>query len=160
MKYPKTLALILMLTANGCATNPLSQEDARGIPESRVRQKSLLERRDGRIEIVFIREEATIRGILSSADIFINSAPLASLAHGEKFSIWVEPDLYVFAVTHSQLGHGYLAFSEKQLSTTALKVEVEARVGRRYEVRIDFTNWAVVPIKASSSPIASNTPEQ
>jgi hypothetical protein len=147
--------VLLSLAINGCANQHLSPEDARGIPESRMLQKNLLERRDGKVEIRFIREDAVITGVGESANLFLSGDPLAALWAGEKFSVWVEPRLYVVSLNGSERWvRSSVAFSADMAKAAPWKVEVDARVGRRYEVRVDFTNWTGTRLRASSAEVA------
>ena len=146
------LIVCLCLAIGGCANSPLAPEDARGIPESRMLQMDLLKEREGRVEIRFIREAAVLSGIGSSANLSLNGDPLARLWDGEKFSIWVEPRLYVIGLGASERGvQTTVVFSRPELARW--KVEVDARIGRRYDVRVDLANWTGTPLKASSVEI-------
>lgn len=151
----KTLFLLLLSFAvTGCVIQHLSPEDARGIPESRMFQKNLLERRDGKVEIRFIREDAVVSGVAESANLFLNDEPLAALWAGEKFSIWVEPRLYVVSLTGSERwARNSVVFSPDMAKAAPWKVEVDARFGRRYDVRVDFTNWTGTRLQASSTEV-------
>lgn len=144
--------LLLCLSISGCAIQHLAPEDAKGIPESRVLQKDLLKEREGRVEVRFIREGAVLSGIGASANLSINGEPLARLWEGEKFSIWLEPRIYVIGLSSSERWISTpVAFSHPNLAFR--KVEIDARIGRRYDVRVDFTNWTGVPLQASSTAI-------
>ncbi|MBK9349329.1 MAG: hypothetical protein IPN05_03670 [Sulfuritalea sp.] len=145
-------ALLVSGLVAGCANVPLAPEDARGIPESRMLQKDLLKEREGRVEIRFIRETAMVSGNGSSANLSLNGEPLARLWDGEKFSIWVEPRIYVIALGGSERHVSTpVVFSKPELALW--KVEVDARIGRRYDVRVDFANWTGTPLKASSTEV-------
>ena len=145
------LVLLLAFVVSGCAIKHLSPEDARGIPESRMFQKNLLERSEGKVQIRFIREDAMVSGVASSANLFLNDKPLAALWTGEQFSIWVEPRLYVISLMSSERWvNNSVNFSPEAAKAAPWKVEVDARVGRRYDVRVDFANWTGIRIQASS----------
>lgn len=132
--------LLLALVLGGCGSlKHIAQEDALGTPESRVCKKELLERRDGKVEIVLIRED---HAPALSTSLFFNDKPLAALWAGEKFSIWVEPNIYAISLNLAQKasisGCDFPSFSPKMAKEARWKVEVDARSGRRYEVRVDL----------------------
>jgi hypothetical protein len=145
------LVVLFLLVVSGCANQRLSPEDARGIPESRMLQKNLLERHAGKVEVTFIREDATVSGVASSANLFLNDEPLAALWAGEKFTAWVDPRLYVVSLSGSERWvKNSVAFASVVSNAAPWRVEVDARVGRRYEVRVDFTNWTGIRLQARS----------
>lgn len=141
--------IIFSLFMSGCAIKHLAPEDAKGIPENRVAQKELLKQRENMVEIRFIREEAAITGTALSANLYLNSKPLAALWTGEKFSIWVKPELYVIGMTGSERWVSKdVAFSNA--NSARHKLEIDAKIGRRYEVRVDLANWTGVALQSSS----------
>ena len=145
-------SLLFLGLVGGCANVPLAPEEARGIPESRMLQKDLLKEREGRVEIRFIRETAMVSGIGASANLSLNGEPLARLWDGEMFSIWVEPRIYVIGLGGSERHVSTpIVFSRPEMASR--KVEVDARIGRRYDVRVDFANWTGTPLKASSTEV-------
>lgn len=144
--------IIFSLVMSGCAIKQLAPEDARGIPENRVMQKELLKQSSNMVEIRFIREEAIITGTGASANLYLNNRPLAALWTGEKFSIWVKPELYVIGLTASERWvSNEIAFSRPD--SARHKLEIDAKIGRRYDVRVDLANWTGVMLQASSSKI-------
>ncbi len=150
MKLATRFYLVFFLFLfSGCATKPIAFEDARGIPESRVLQRDLLKQKDGGVEIRFIRGEAILYAAIVSADLTIDKEPLARLWAEEKFSIWVEPRLYVIGLHTSERSVGNPFANHGRIEPTS-KVEIDARLGRRYDVRVGL---GLMPLQVTSTAL-------
>lgn len=148
--------LFVCLVLGGCAVKPLAHEDARGVPDSRIIKKELLKQQEGRVEIFFIREDAVLSGTGMAAKLYLNGELVTSMLAGEKLSVWVEPQIYVVTLALASRLDDHLL--NRPISANSgipfRKVELDARVGRRYEVRVDLTNSVMgVPLQASSLAI-------
>jgi hypothetical protein len=97
----------------------------------------LLKEKPGTVGIVFIREDAAIQGVLGSLNVWVNGEPLASLHAGEAVRLWMNPELHIFSLT--TMTRGSEQFRPSELKYGEKKVEVDAKLNRSYEVRIDLT---------------------
>ncbi|MBF8176927.1 hypothetical protein DBR37_05745 [Herminiimonas sp. KBW02] len=131
------LIATLVLALTGCASKQLAVNDAKGVPYNRVMKPALLQEKPGTVGIVFIREDAAIQGVLGSLNVWVNGEPLASLHAGEAVRLWMSPDLHVFSLT--TMTRGSEQFRPSELKYGEKKVEVDAKLTRSYEVRIDLT---------------------
>lgn len=83
MKIRELLATTLLVSLVGCATTPISTSSARDVPNTRVLNSDLLERKEGFGQVVVKRDEGFSASACNSR-VFANGTPVAEIAPGEK----------------------------------------------------------------------------
>lgn len=90
-KYPLLLAVVLVLA--GCASQPISNEQAKMVPKNKIHDTRFLAKSQGSGEVVVKRDDGFTGGGCT-ARIFLNGKPLADLDVAEKVVINLPPGDY------------------------------------------------------------------
>ena len=79
----------------GCATNPISTEQAKEVPTQRLIDTSFTTQKDGGGQVIIKRDDG-LRGSLCTIRAYADSKPIADLKAGEKVTIFLNVGDHVF----------------------------------------------------------------
>jgi hypothetical protein len=129
-----TTALITAAVLAGCASTPMTADQAVSVPVERVLDRSLLVAQPGHGRVTVLREK-DFGGAICDNRVFVDARPVADLRTGEKLVIYLPPGDHIFG-----LSPGYCGGSLIELSGTvradkpiALRTGVGASSGRYFQ---------------------------
>ncbi|EMG7933566.1 hypothetical protein [Enterobacter hormaechei] len=104
----KNLILVMgIIILSGCATKPISTEQAKEVPAQRLIDPSFTTNRDGSGQVI-IKRDGGLRGSLCSVRVFADSKPIADLESGEKVTLFLNPGDHVFGAQGTGACYGGL----------------------------------------------------
>lgn len=104
----KNLILVMgIIILSGCATKPISNEQAKEVPAQRLIDPSFTTNRDGSGQVI-IKRDGGLRGSLCSVRVFADSKPIADLEAGEKVTLFLRPGDHVFGAQGTGACYGGL----------------------------------------------------
>jgi hypothetical protein len=90
------LTTSILVSLLGCATNPIPTNSAQDVPNTRVLNAALLEKKDGLGQVIVKRDNG-IAGYGCHYIVFANGAPVAEVATGERIVFYLPEGEHMLA---------------------------------------------------------------
>lgn len=112
----KRLILVAgMIALSGCATKPISNEQAKEVPVQRLIEPSLTTKKDGDGQVI-IKRDGGLRGSFCTVRIFADDKPVADLEVAEKVTIFLSPGDHIFSTQGTGACYGGLSAQSGKVS--------------------------------------------
>lgn len=97
LKFGACLSVLFtMLSATGCATQPISNSAAVNVPSERVIDSKYLQPMPGTGQVT-VKRDSGFGGSGCSSRIFVNAKPVADIETSEKVVLYLPPADYIFS---------------------------------------------------------------
>lgn len=92
----KLIPLALVLAVTGCATQPVSNTDAKPVPEKRILNKEIIKQADGTGKVILKRDTGYM-GSACNIRVYADGKEIADLSAGEIISIYPLVGEHIFS---------------------------------------------------------------
>ncbi len=122
LRKPFFLSLCLFYLLTGCATSPVSPENARNVPADRIYQTDLLVSEGNRTIPVTITRDAGFQGSFYKQILKVDGQRVAEFAPGETLTIYLEGGDYSFGAISERTIIGVLPLEETDVTIREGKI--------------------------------------
>ncbi|UJR53782.1 hypothetical protein [Dickeya zeae] len=98
----KAFFLISISLLNGCATTPVSNNDAKAVPEKRIISKSSQIKNPGEATLI-VKRDTGFAGSGCNIVVYLDSLAIAELDTGEKVTFYAQAGDHVLSAKHSSI---------------------------------------------------------
>ncbi|WP_312273611.1 hypothetical protein [Pseudescherichia sp.] len=108
MKMKRIFLTVVFLGIAGCATKPITNDQAKEVPAQRLVDPSLTTQRDKTGPVVIKRDDG-LRGSICTVRVFADSKPVADLKSAEKVTLYLAAGEHVFSAQGTGACYGGLS---------------------------------------------------
>lgn len=98
----KVFILISMSLLNGCATTPVSNNDAKAVPEKRIISKSSQIKNPGEATLI-VKRDSGFTGSGCNTIVYLDGLAIAELDTGEKVTFYAQAGDHVLSAKHASI---------------------------------------------------------